>query len=56
MRKLERIGPYPLDRPSLQAIWQPQLPDSDLAACRRHLRTLGAGRRRPLDLSSQGQP
>ncbi len=29
MRKLERIGPYLLDRPSLQAIWQPQLPDSD---------------------------
>jgi len=29
MRKLERIGPYLLVRPSLQAIWQPRLIDSD---------------------------
>jgi len=29
MRKLERIGPYLLVRPSLQAVWQPRLIDSD---------------------------
>lgn len=29
MRKLERIGPYLLVRPSLQAIWQQRLLDSD---------------------------
>jgi 23S rRNA (cytosine1962-C5)-methyltransferase len=29
MRKLERIGPYLLVRPSMQAVWQPRLIDSD---------------------------
>ncbi|MCB1380530.1 MAG: class I SAM-dependent methyltransferase, partial [Alphaproteobacteria bacterium] len=29
MRRLERIGPYLLVRPSLQAIWQPRRIDSD---------------------------
>ncbi|MBW7886664.1 MAG: class I SAM-dependent methyltransferase, partial [Caldilineaceae bacterium] len=28
MRKLERIGPYTLVRPSAQAVWEPALPDS----------------------------
>lgn len=27
-RKLERFGPYVLDRPSLSAVWQPELPEA----------------------------
>jgi 23S rRNA (cytosine1962-C5)-methyltransferase len=29
MQKLERIGPYTLIRPALQAVWKPRLPEAD---------------------------
>ena len=54
MKKLERLGPYLLVRPSLAAVWEPRLPRNRVAQGRRRLYARYGRRRRQVDVLPQG--